>query len=82
MKLKFNPKEWEVLHEYLAKWDKWTKEKPVGRPDYTSDSIFLVPLTISLIKSSNYLKWLTGILIGLTLILALETAILIFYKGI
>lgn len=80
MKLKFNSKEWEKIHEYLKEWDNWTRKKFVGRPNYTSDTIFLVPLIISLIKSSDNLKRLTWFLLILTLILAIETAFLIFTK--
>lgn len=80
MKLKFNPKDWENIHNYLEEWDGWRRKKSVGRPDYTSDSIFLVPLIISLMKSSDNLRWLTLILLVLTLILSIETAFLIFVK--
>jgi len=69
MKLKFNPKDWEELHNYLKEWDKWRKKKPVGLPDYTTDAIFTVPLTIYLMKSQKQMTILTWILIILTAVL-------------
>lgn len=77
LKLKFNIEDWNVLDKYLREWDEWRKGKR-GRPDYTSDAIFSIPLIISLLKSSEKLKWITWILIVLTLILAIETTLLIF----
>ena len=73
LKLKFNPKDWDEINNYLKEWDKWNKS---GRPDNTSDAIYLVPFTIALIKSSKTINRLTWILIGLTLILALQNFIL------
>ncbi len=78
LRLKFNPKELEEINKYLVKWDKWRRDKKVGLPDWTDYNIMLLPLTIALIKSSNNLKWITWILLGLTLILSIETAFLIF----
>lgn len=79
LKIKFNPMDLEEINNYLSEWDKWRRKKKVGFPDYTNHNIMLLPLTISLIKSSNNLKWLNLILILLTSVLAIETAFLIFF---
>jgi len=71
MDLKFNPRDWEEIHNYLKDWDNWRRNKKVGRPDYTSDSIFSIPLTIALMKSQEKIERLTKILIFLTIVLAL-----------
>lgn len=68
-RLKFNPKDWEEINYYLRDWDAWRRKKKVGRPDYTSDAIYLVPFTIALIKSQNKIETLTKILIILTIVL-------------
>jgi hypothetical protein len=75
MKLPFNEKEVIELNEWLAKWDKWRKQKGVGHPDWTGVAIFLMPLTIALLKSATRLTWLTWALIFLTGFLAAERII-------
>jgi len=79
---KFSEKDLEQIHSYLAEWDKWRKEKKVGLPDYTRDTIHLLPLTIALLKSESTLSRLTLILIILTIILAIETFVLIYAQVI
>lgn len=75
MKLKFNPKDWDEINNYLKEWDKWNKS---GKPDYTSDAIYLVPFTIALVKSSKTIKRLTLILIILSLALIIQNFFLFF----
>ncbi|MBW1932959.1 MAG: hypothetical protein JRI56_08095 [Deltaproteobacteria bacterium] len=65
-KLEFDPKDWEEITQYLGKWKEWRRKRKVGRPDSTSDVIYLVPFTIALIKSQNKIEKLTRILIALT----------------
>lgn len=67
--LKFDPKDWEEIHRYLKEWDGWRRKKRVGRPDFTTDAIYLVPFTIALIKSQNKIEKLTWALIILTIVL-------------
>jgi hypothetical protein len=78
LKLKFKGEDFKELKKYCKEWDDWRKENPSGMPDHTDYNWFAIPLIISLIKSSEKLKWITWVLIGLTLILAIETAFLIF----
>lgn len=70
MKTKFDPNDWEEIVSYLKEWDEWRRKRSVGRPDYTTDSIFIVPHVIALIKAQERLEYLTWVLIILTLILA------------
>lgn len=74
---KFDEKNLEQIHAYLVAWDKWRREKKVGLPDATRDTVHLLPLTIALLKSESRLSKLTLTLIILTTILAIETVILI-----
>jgi len=72
--LKFKPKPWNELKAYLLQWDKWQRrEKRVDRPDGTSDSIYLVPLTIALLKAEKRMEILTWVLIALTVVLTYRT---------
>lgn len=75
--LEFNEKDLEQLHNWIKKWDEWRREKKVGLPDYTRDTIYLLPLTIALLKSEHRLSKSTDVLIILTIILAIETLVLI-----
>jgi len=70
-KIEFNSRDWEEIHEYLKKWDEWRKERKIGRPDFTSDMIYLVPLALALMKSQEKMEELTRILLLLTFVLAL-----------
>lgn len=67
--LEFDPKDWEEIHRHLKEWDEWQRKKGVGRPDFTTDAIYLVLFTIALIKSQNKIEKLTWALIVLTIIL-------------
>ncbi len=72
--LKFKPEPWNELKGYLLQWDEWQRrEKKVDRPDGTSDSIYLVPLTIALLKAEKRMEILTWVLIALTVILTYRT---------
>jgi len=77
-KLKFDPKDWEEIHNYLKEWDGWRRKKKVGRPDFTTDAIYIVPLTIALIKSQETTEKLTKILTLLTVIMITLIIIQIF----
>lgn len=77
MKLSFNEKEIQELYNWVAKWDKWRKKKPVGHPDWTDYAIFLMPLTIALFKSASMLSRLTWALIFLTGFLVIERIVYI-----
>ena len=55
----------------MKEWDEWRRKKSIGRPDYTSDAIFLVPHIIALIKAQETMERLTWLLIVLTIVLAL-----------
>ena len=68
-KLKFNPNDWEEINNYLKNWDEWRRKKKVGRPDYTTNAIYLIPFTIALIKSQKKVERLTWVLIMLTIAL-------------
>jgi len=71
--LKFKPKPWKELRKYLLQWDEWRRKEMADTPDYTSDSIFLVPLTIALLKAEKRMEILTWVLIVLTIILTYRT---------
>jgi hypothetical protein len=72
--LKFKPEDWKELRKYLLQWNEWqTREKCGDRPDFTSDSIYLVPLTIALLKAEKRMEILTWVLIVLTVILTYRT---------
>ena len=76
---KFNDKDLDGIHKYLVDWNKWRKEKKVGLPDYTNDTIMLLPLIITLLKSEERLEKLTWVLIFLTIILATGTFLLLLH---
>lgn len=69
LELNFDQKEWVEINEYLKEWDKWRRQGNGDRPDWTSDAIYLVPLTIALMKSQNKIEKLTWVLIILTIVL-------------
>jgi len=49
--LEFDKEDIEKIREYLKKWDDQGIGNRIGdRPDGTSDAIYLVPLTITLLK--------------------------------
>ena len=77
---KFNEEDLKDIHKYLADWNKWREKKKIGFLDYTDYNIMLLPLTISLLKSQSRLNKLTYTLIFLTIILAIETLVLLFYN--
>ena len=82
-KLKFNPEDWEEITDYLKKWDEWRRKRRVGRPDYSGDTIYLVPFTIALVESQKKIERLTLVLIGLTIVLVFIGAIeIIKYFGV
>lgn len=70
MKIKFDPKEWDEIVSYMKEWDENRRKRSTGRPSFTTDAIFMVPLVIALIKAQERLEYLTWLLIFLTLILA------------
>ncbi len=76
--MKFDPKPWEELREYMKQFGDWRKKNHFGTADYTSDRVFLAPLTLYLIKSQEKSEKLTKILIVLTIILAILTGISIY----
>jgi hypothetical protein len=54
----------------LSDWiSQWAKQKLSDRPDYTSDAIYLLPLSIALLRSQRTMELLTKILIFLTAVL-------------
>lgn len=75
---KFNEKDLKEIHTWLQEWNKW-RNSPEGipdLPDFTRDTIHLLPLIIALLKSEAKLRKLTLILIILTSILAIQTFLL------
>lgn len=74
----FDQSDVDQVNEWLVKWDEYRQKKPFGHPDWTSDAIYLLPLTISLFKSEETLQKITRWLIVLTVVLVFETAILIW----
>lgn len=79
IKLKFNPEDWEEINKFLKKWDEWRREKgPMDRPNFTSDAIYLLPLTIALMRTQKQNEKLTKVLTGLTFILIIIGIIQIF----
>jgi len=75
MKLEFNPEDWEMIFNYLRNWNEWVRSKNIGRPDFTTSAIYLVPFTIALIKSQENIEKLTWVLIILTAILVITALI-------
>ncbi len=71
-------KDVEQLNNWLANWDEWRRERKIGRPDYTGDAIYVLPLLLGLLKSESTLTKLTYALIILTGVLAVETFLLVF----
>jgi hypothetical protein len=53
------------LNAWLSEWARTTP----GRPDFTSDAIYLMPLSIAFLKSSRRLEILTTVLAILTVAL-------------
>ncbi|HEC96077.1 MAG TPA: hypothetical protein ENI59_00170 [Euryarchaeota archaeon] len=78
MRLEIDPKDWEEINNYLKEWDEWRKKRHVGRPDFTSDAIYLVPFTIALIKSQERIEKLTWALVVLTVVLFFLGVIQVF----
>lgn len=71
--LAFDEAHWEQINDYLSEWDRWRKEESKGRPDFTDSAIFLVPVTIALLRSEKRLERLTWALVVLTIVLAALT---------
>ena len=71
--LKFEPEDWKELREYLLRWNEWRDKEMGDRPDRTSQSIFLVPFTIAILKAEKRMEILTWVLIVLTVILTYRT---------
>lgn len=72
LELEFREEEWAQINEYLSEWDDWRQG---GRPDFTDSAIYLVPMTIALLRSEQRLEKLTWALVGLTIVLAVLTAL-------
>lgn len=65
----FKESDLKKLNNWIKKWDTWRRKKKVGFPDYTRETILLVPLTLALLRSESRLSILTIVLIILTFIL-------------
>ncbi len=75
LKLDVKRKDIEALDTALKKIAEYKKHS--GMPDYSSSWVaYVLPLTLALIKSDKTLNRLTWVLIALTLVLVIETAIL------
>jgi hypothetical protein len=75
VKLTFNEKQIEELNEWLENWKKWRLETRAGPPDSTISGIYLMPLTVALLKSASILSRLTWVLIFLTGFLVIEVVV-------
>lgn len=76
--LSFDKKDMDRTNDWLVRWDEYRKEKPFGHPDWTSDAIYQLPLTIALLHSEKTLKRLTVALLFVSVVLAIETLVLIW----
>jgi hypothetical protein len=70
----WDPRDFDDVDEWLVEWSKCRRD----RPDFTSDAIYLLPLSIAVLRSSRQLERLTFVLAALTAILAALTSVLIF----
>lgn len=74
MEIEFEPEDWETLRDYLQEWDDWRRDEgAMDMPAWTDESLYSVPVTIALMKSSNRLESLTRALFWLTVVLAILT---------
>jgi hypothetical protein len=67
---KYDKNDWDQIHEYV-------QNITSDRPDFSSDAIFIIPISMALLKSAEETEKLNKQLLWLTIILALLTAILI-----
>jgi hypothetical protein len=68
---KYDKKDWDQICEYVGIIGKF------DRPDDSTEAIFTIPLAIALLASLEKAEKFNKILIGLTIVLALLTLILI-----
>lgn len=68
--------DWEELVEYMQEWDQWRrKENHLDTPAWTDENVYILPLTISLLRSERRLEKLTRVLLYLTAVMAILTAV-------
>lgn len=73
----WDKRDFDDVTAWIVEWDRNRREHPRGMPDFSTDALYLLPLSIAVLRSSRRMETLTQALVVLTAVLAVLTAVLI-----